>query len=64
MTIPEPVIDRAAKILAEHLKSYSPDGTGLELVGGEKWWRLRGRELEAEWVEVRRGPMAGRAQRG
>jgi hypothetical protein len=45
------VIDRAAVILRKHLASYG-DGKGIELVGGDKWWLIRGRELEAEWIEV------------
>jgi hypothetical protein len=55
VTIPQPIIERAETILAKHLSSYGPDGTnggGLKLVGGERWWRVRGRALEGEWVEV------------
>jgi len=51
VTIPEGVIERAAEILTKHLKTYG-NGKGIELVGGDKWWRVRGRELEAEWIEV------------
>lgn len=49
MTISEDIIIRAETILTSHLSSY---GEGIKLVGGEKWWRLRGRELEGEWIEV------------
>lgn len=53
--IPGGTIEKAAVILAKHLSSYGPDGAnggGLKLVGGEKWWRVRGRKLEGEWIEV------------
>ncbi|GMK53465.1 hypothetical protein CspeluHIS016_0100510 [Cutaneotrichosporon spelunceum] len=53
-TIPEALIADAADILARHLESYGPDGSGLKLVGGGKWWQVRGRELEGEWVEMRK----------
>lgn len=54
VTIPEGVIEKAAEILVEHLKSYGKEEFGgIKLGGGEKWWRVRGRELEAEWIEVR-----------
>lgn len=52
VTIPDESINKAEEILTEHLKSYGPDGGGIQLVGGEKWWRVRGRALEGEWVEV------------
>jgi hypothetical protein len=54
VTIPEEIIDKAAGILTEHLESYGPHGKGIELVGGTKWWRVRFRELQAEWIEVSR----------
>ncbi|RSH93472.1 hypothetical protein EHS25_007828 [Saitozyma podzolica] len=57
VTIPQPIIERAETILAKHLSSYGPDGTnggGLKLVGGERWWRVRGRALEGEWVEMQK----------
>jgi hypothetical protein len=54
VTIPESLINVAADILTRHLESYGPDGGGLKLVGGGKWWQVRGRELEGEWIEVRR----------
>lgn len=38
-------------ILTEQLAKYA-DGHGLELVGGKKWWQVRGRPLEGEWIEV------------
>ena len=56
VVIPEETIERATGILAQHLGSYGPEGEsggGLKLVGGSKWWRIRGRALEGEWIEVR-----------
>jgi hypothetical protein len=55
VTIPDENISRATGLLSEHLRSYGPDGAnmeGIKLVGGEKWWQVRGRALEGEWVEV------------
>jgi hypothetical protein len=55
VTIPDDIILKAESILAEHLSTYGANGSekgGIQLVGGEKWWRLRGRALEGEWVEV------------
>ncbi|CAK9780415.1 alpha/beta-hydrolase [Cutaneotrichosporon oleaginosum] len=54
VTIPESQINEAADILTRHLQSYGPDGGGLNLVGGGKWWQVRGRELEGEWLEMRK----------
>jgi hypothetical protein len=54
--IPQDTISRAEVILAKHLSTYGPNGStggGLELVGGSKWWRYRGKPLEGEWIEVR-----------
>jgi hypothetical protein len=53
--VPETTIHRAEGILSEHLASYGPDGAnggGLKMIGGDQWWRIRGRELEGEWIEV------------
>ena len=53
--IPETTITRAEDILSKHLGTYGPDGAeggGLKLIGGDQWWRIRGRELEGEWIEV------------
>ncbi len=61
-TIPQETIGRAETILAKHLSTYGPDGAnggGLKLVGEEMWWRVRGRELEGEWIEV--GQLLNRA---
>ena len=52
VTIPDTNIGRAEEILTEHLASYGPNGNGIQLVGGSKWWRVRGKELEGEWIEV------------
>ncbi|BEI91097.1 uncharacterized protein CcaverHIS019_0311670 [Cutaneotrichosporon cavernicola] len=54
VTIPESLIADAADILTRHLESYGPDGKGLKLVGGGKWWQVRGRVLEGEWIEMRK----------
>ena len=56
MSIPDATITKAADILKQHLGSYGPDGAsggGLKLVGGSRWWQVRGRNLEGEWIEVR-----------
>lgn len=53
MKIPDETIDEAASILTEHLDSFGDErGKGLSFVGGDKWWRVRGKELEGEWIEV------------
>ena len=55
VTVPQQLIERAEDILERHLASYGPEGAaggGLRLIGGGKWWRVRGRELEGEWIEV------------
>ncbi|KAK1923735.1 hypothetical protein DB88DRAFT_511274 [Papiliotrema laurentii] len=57
VTIPEGTISRAEDILEKHLSTYGPEGStggGLKLVGGSKWWRVRGRELEGEWIEMQK----------
>lgn len=53
--IPDPTIRRAEELLSGHLGTYGPDGQnqgGLKIIGGDQWWRVRGRELEGEWIEV------------
>ncbi|TXT16021.1 hypothetical protein VHUM_00524 [Vanrija humicola] len=60
--IPEANIERAADLVAEHLRTYTPDGDLVKLVGGDKWWRVRGHELEAEWLEV--ASNSGSSRRG
>ncbi|KIR56537.1 lipase/esterase [Cryptococcus gattii Ru294] len=55
MTIPDENIKEAEIILAKHLSTYGPqraEGGGLQLVGGDKWWRVRRRTLEGEWIEL------------
>jgi hypothetical protein len=55
VAIPTSTITRAEDILEKHLGTYGPEGKtggGVKLVGGSKWWRVRGRELEGEWIEV------------
>ncbi|WVQ96171.1 hypothetical protein IAU59_003274 [Kwoniella sp. CBS 9459] len=57
VTIPDTSIRNAEEILAKHLSTYGPDGEnggGLKLIGGEKWWRVRGRTLEGEWIEMQK----------
>ncbi|KAL7423676.1 hypothetical protein Q5752_001258 [Cryptotrichosporon argae] len=57
VTIPQDVIDQAAGILSKHLGSYWPsvtDGDGRKMVGGEKWWQIRGKSLEGEWIEMQK----------
>ncbi|KAL1413170.1 hypothetical protein Q8F55_000920 [Vanrija albida] len=49
--IPDSTIERAADLVADHLRTYRADGDLVKLVGGEKWWRVRGHPLEAEWLE-------------
>jgi hypothetical protein len=53
--IPDIALLRAEDLLSRHLGTYGPDGVnggGLKLIGGDQWWRIRGRELEGEWIEV------------
>jgi hypothetical protein len=51
--IPDETIDEAGSILSKHLDSYGEEpGQGLGIVGGDKWWRVRGKALEGEWIEV------------
>ncbi|KIR34533.1 lipase/esterase [Cryptococcus deuterogattii MMRL2647] len=55
MTIPDENIKEAEIILAKHLSTYGPQGAeggGLQLVGGDKWWKVRRRTLEGEWIEM------------
>lgn len=49
--VPQENIERATTILTEQLSKYG-GGKGIELVGGKKWWQVRGRPLEGEWIEV------------
>lgn len=54
--MPQESITRAEDILERHLASYGREGSsggGIKLIGGRKWWTVRGRELEGEWIEVR-----------
>ena len=64
VSIPQGTIGRAETILSKHLSTYGPDGEnggGLKLIGGDQWWRIRGRELEGEWIEV--SPVSDRCLR-
>lgn len=55
MLVPQDAITRAEDILERHLASYGREGSsggGIKLIGGRKWWTVRGKELEGEWIEV------------
>ncbi|WWC93021.1 uncharacterized protein L201_007985 [Kwoniella dendrophila CBS 6074] len=57
VTIPETNIRAAEDILAKHLSTYGPEGEqgdGLKLIGGANWWKVRGRTLEGEWIEMQK----------
>lgn len=45
-------VDRAEEILEKQLDSYGPES--IKRVGGRKWWKIRGKELEGEWIEMKR----------
>lgn len=47
--IPDQHILQAAEILTAQL---GPEG--IELVGGQKWWQVRGRYLGGEWIEMQK----------
>ncbi|ORX37902.1 Alpha/Beta hydrolase protein [Kockovaella imperatae] len=67
VTIPEATLIKAGDILAEHLSSYGTDGRsggGLKIVGGSRWWRIRGRELEGEWIEMQKDYLLRHAKQG
>ncbi|GAA5887222.1 hypothetical protein JCM6882_002454 [Rhodosporidiobolus microsporus] len=51
VTIPNENIDEAANLLR---KALAVDPQTVELVGGEKWWSLRGRDLTGEWIEMKK----------
>ncbi|GAA6058771.1 hypothetical protein JCM10212_001887 [Sporobolomyces blumeae] len=51
VTVPDENIDRAAELL---LKALEMDERTMELVGGTKWWRMRGRDLTGEWIEMKK----------
>ena len=48
--IPDEPINRAAQLIRKHLQK---DG-GLEKVGGDSWWTMRGRDLMCEWIEMKK----------
>lgn len=56
--LPQSNIDRAAQLIRKQLKK---DG-GLEKVGGDTWWTMRGRDLMCEWIEVSLGVARLRAE--
>jgi hypothetical protein len=49
VTVPDYNVDRAAELLTTALEM---DPRTMELVGGKKWWTMRGRALTGEWIEV------------
>ncbi|GAA5912516.1 uncharacterized protein JCM6883_005928 [Sporobolomyces salmoneus] len=51
VTIPDYNIDRAAELLRTALEM---DPRTTELVGGRKWWTMRGRDLTGEWIEMKK----------
>ncbi|GAA5976479.1 hypothetical protein JCM11641_001316 [Rhodosporidiobolus odoratus] len=51
VTIPDTNIDHAAGLLR---KALAVDPRTVDLVGGEKWWTLRGRDLTGEWIEMKK----------
>lgn len=53
--IPEGAIERAAQLVRKQLKL---DPATMGLVGGEKWWTARGRDLMCEWVEMKKQRVA------
>lgn len=52
-------IDKAETLLERQLKSYGQ--ISLERVGGANWWKCRGRELEGEWIEMKKDYVARQA---
>ncbi|GAA6008690.1 hypothetical protein JCM10207_001687 [Rhodosporidiobolus poonsookiae] len=50
-TIPASNIDHAASLLR---KALAVDPRTVDLVGGDKWWTLRGRDLTGEWIEMKK----------
>ncbi|KAK8849496.1 hypothetical protein IAR55_004830 [Kwoniella newhampshirensis] len=57
VAIPDSSIREAEDILTKHLSKYGPQGEqggGLKLVGGDKWWKVRGKPLEGEWIEMQK----------
>lgn len=48
----EACIDRAEELLEKQLDSYGPES--FKRIGGRRWWKVRGRELEGEWIEMKR----------
>lgn len=53
--LPSDVIDRAAEVVRKQLRA---DSATMELVGGERWWTARGRELMCEWIEMKEQKLA------
>lgn len=50
-TVPPSNIALAGQLLSKHFHDvYS----GVSDLGGENWWTLRGKDLEGEWIEMRK----------
>lgn len=53
VTVPfQGCIDRAETLLEQQLQSYGSIST--QRIGGMQWWKVRGRELEGEWIEMKK----------
>ena len=53
VTIPfQGCIDKAELLLEQQLQSYGP--LSAQRIGGMQWWKVRGRELEGEWIEMKK----------
>ena len=53
VTVPQDgCIDKAEELLQRQLESYGP--VSMERIGGKHWWKVRGRELQGEWIEMKK----------
>ncbi|KAL8286505.1 hypothetical protein RQP46_004522 [Phenoliferia psychrophenolica] len=50
-TIPDETVDESARLLRTYLEQET---NGIELIGGRKWWTIRGRALTGEWIEMKK----------
>lgn len=48
----EGCINKAEQILEKQLDSYGAES--VKRIGGRNWWKVRGRDLEGEWIEMKR----------
>ncbi|CED84591.1 Arylacetamide deacetylase [Phaffia rhodozyma] len=51
--VPQSSIDHSTEILQSHFKQVYGE-SGLKEIGGEKWWQIRGKSLEGEWIEMKK----------